>query len=119
MVPVSPWRQVHMDFHTSPLIPGVGASFDAELFASTLARAGVQSINLFAKCHHGMYYYPTRLGRMHPSLSFDLLGAQVAACRSAGIRTPPRSTTFEGRIGLGFARAAPWLPIRWLVMPSR
>ncbi len=83
----APWRQVHLDFHTSPLIPGVGAAFDAEAFARTLGAARVQSINLFAKCHHGMYYYPTRLGRMHPSLGFDLLGRQMAACRAAGIRT--------------------------------
>lgn len=81
-----PWRQIHMDFHTSPLIPGIGAAFDAGEFAATLARARVQSVNLFAKCHHGMYYYPTALGAMHPNLSFDLLGAQVAACRKAGIR---------------------------------
>ena len=59
-----PWRQIHMDFRTSPLIPGVGASFDADAFAATLASARVQSIDLFAKCHHGMYYYPTRLRRM-------------------------------------------------------
>jgi hypothetical protein len=83
----NPWRQIHMDFHTSPLIPGVGAAFDAERFAATLERARVQSINLFARCHHGMYYYPTRLGRMHPALSFDLLGAEIAACRKRGIRT--------------------------------
>jgi hypothetical protein len=82
-----PWRQIHLDFHTSPLIPGVGARFDAEGFVAMLAAARVQSINLFAKCHHGMYYYPTRLGRMHPQLSFDLLGAQISACRKAGIRT--------------------------------
>jgi hypothetical protein len=23
--------------------------------------------NLFAKCHHGMYYYPTKIGTMHPT----------------------------------------------------
>jgi hypothetical protein len=81
-----PYRQIHMDFHTSPLIPAVGAEFRADEFARVLREARVQSINLFAKCHHGMYYYPTRIGTMHPSLRFDLLGAQVQACRDAGIR---------------------------------
>jgi len=27
------FRQVHMDFHTSPLIPGIAADFDPETFA--------------------------------------------------------------------------------------
>jgi len=81
-----PFRQIHMDFHTSPFIPDVGASFDAQEFAQTLLSARVNSINLFAKCHHGMYYFPTKLGTVHPSLNFDLLGAQIKACREAGIR---------------------------------
>jgi len=82
-----PFRQIHMDFHTSPHIDGVGSKFDAQEFASTLKKAGVNSINLFSKCHHGMYYYPTKIGTMHPSLEFDLLGAQMKACREEGIRT--------------------------------
>ena len=82
-----PYRQIHMDFHTSPLIPNVGADFDADDFAEILKAAHVNSINLFAKCHHGMYYYPTKIGTMHPSLEFDLLGAQIRACRKRGIRT--------------------------------
>lgn len=49
-------RQVHLDFHTSPDIPDVGADWDAKLFARTLKEARVNSINIFAKCHHGMNY---------------------------------------------------------------
>lgn len=82
-----PYRQIHLDFHTSPEIPAVGARFDADEFTATLKRAHVESINLFAKCHHGMYYYPTAIGTQHPALNgFDLFGAQVEACREAGIR---------------------------------
>ncbi|MDR0494814.1 MAG: beta-galactosidase trimerization domain-containing protein [Treponema sp.] len=81
-----PYRQIHMDFHTSPLIPDIGAGFDAEGFARVLQKSRVNSINLFAKCHHGMYYYPTKIGTVHPNLKFDLLGAQMKACRDAGIR---------------------------------
>lgn len=81
-----PFRQIHMDFHTSPFIPGVGEKFDAQDFVKTLKDAHVNSINLFAKCHHGMYYYPTRIGTMHPSLKFDLFGEQVKACKENGIR---------------------------------
>ena len=83
-----PYRQIHVDFHTSPLIPDVASSFDAGEFTDTLREAHVNSVNLFAKCHHGMYYYPTKLGTQHPGLNgFDLFGAQIRACREAGIRS--------------------------------
>lgn len=79
--------QIHLDFHTSPMIEGIGSRFNGEEFAKTLVEAGVESINLFAKCHHGMYYYPTQIGTMHPNLKFDLFGEQMKACNRHGIRT--------------------------------
>ena len=86
--PVFPMRQIHLDFHTSPDIPDVGADWDGPHFAQTLKRAHVNSVTIFAKCHHGMNYYPTRIGPVHPSLKFDLLGEQIAACHKEGIRCP-------------------------------
>jgi hypothetical protein len=84
------YRQIHLDFHTSPLIPDVGAEFDADTFAQTFVDAHVNWVTLFGKCHHGMSYYPTKaaLGQMHPGLKFDLLGAQIEACKKRGIATP-------------------------------
>lgn len=82
-----PYRQIHLDYHTSPLLERVGEDFDERDFIQTLKQAHVNSINLFAKCHHGLYYYPTEIGgRVHPHLRFDLFGRQIAACREAGIR---------------------------------
>jgi hypothetical protein len=83
-----PFRQVHLDFHTSPLIPGIGEDFDATEFVETLKRANIDSINIFAKDHHGMSYYPTKVGQMHPHLNFDLLGSMITGCHKASIRTP-------------------------------
>ena len=83
-----PYRHVHLDFHTSELIEGIGSAFDADAFARAFSDAHVQSVNLFAKCHHGWSYHPTDVGEMHPHLDFDLLSAQVEALRGAGIRTP-------------------------------
>lgn len=82
------FRQVHLDFHTSPLIPDVGRDFDAEAFAEAVHSAHIDSITCFAKCHHGMSYYPTSVGKVHPSLGFDMLGAQIEACHKRGIRVP-------------------------------
>ena len=79
-------RQIHLDFHTSSAIPGIGEHFDKKQFISTLQTANVDSINLFAKCHHGMYYYPSKIGTMHPNLKFNLLKEQMDACKDHGIR---------------------------------
>lgn len=81
-------RQVHLDFHTAPSIPDVGKDFDAQSFARTFQEAHVDSVTVFAKCHHGLSYHATSVGQMHPSLSFDLLGAQIEALHSVGIRAP-------------------------------
>lgn len=83
------YRQIHLDFHTSEHIPGVGADFDAHEFVATLKAAHVDSVTLFAKCHHGWSYYPTNVGQPHPTLTRpDLLGEMVAALRAADIDTP-------------------------------
>lgn len=87
--PVSlPMRQVHLDFHTSPDIPDVGKDFDPEEFARIIKEAHIDSVTVFAKCHHGLSYYPTEVGVMHPSLTFDLLGAQIEALHRVGVRAP-------------------------------
>jgi hypothetical protein len=85
-----PFRQVHLDFHTGPAIPDVGAAFDAREFARTMKHAHVNSVTVFAKCHHGHLYYNTRRPERHPGLrrGLDLLGRQVEALHREGIRAP-------------------------------
>lgn len=89
-----PFRQVHLDFHTSEQIEGIGAQFDPEEFARTLARAHVNSVTCFARCHHGYIYYDTRLfpKRRHPHLKRNLLKEQIDACHKRGIRVPIYTT---------------------------
>lgn len=79
------FRHVCLDFHTSPLIADIGKDFDPERFVAILSEARVNWITLHAKCHHGNCYYPTKLGRMHPGLTFDLFGAMLDVCHRAGI----------------------------------
>lgn len=81
-------RQIHLDFHTSPLITNLATAFDPADFAHTLRQAHVDSVTCFAKCHHGMSYYPTSIGVRHPGLTRDLLGEQIAACHTEGIKAP-------------------------------
>lgn len=72
-----PYRQIHLDFHTSPYIDDVGVDFDPEAFVKTLKDAHVNGINIFSKCHHGMNYYETSIGKQHPSCEKDLLESML------------------------------------------
>jgi len=83
-----PSRQVHLDFHTSEHIPGIGSRFHKEQWQQALQLGRVNLINIFAKGHHGWSYYPTQIGHVHPHLDFDLLGSQIAACHEIGVRAP-------------------------------
>jgi Hypothetical glycosyl hydrolase 6 len=82
------FRQIHLDFHTSPHIPAIGKKFDKNSWQETLKAAAVDSVTLFSKCHHGWSYHPTVVGKIHPNLGFDLLRAQYDATKEAGINAP-------------------------------
>ena len=84
-------RQVHLDFHTSEHIPSVGADFDAAAFAQTVAESAVNSVTVFARCHHGWLYYDSKRfpTLVHPQLARkDLLTEQVDALHAVGVRAP-------------------------------
>lgn len=89
-----PYREIHLDFHTSEHISGIGADFDPDEFADTLVKARVNSITCFARCHHGWIYYDTTLNpeRRHPHLTRNLLAEQIEACHARGIRVPIYTT---------------------------
>lgn len=81
-------RQIHLDFHTSPLIEKIASQFDAMQFAQTLKDAHVDSITLFTRGHHGMLYYDSELfpEYVHPHLcDRKLLEHQAEACHQLGI----------------------------------
>jgi hypothetical protein len=82
------FRQVHLDFHTNGTIAGIGQKFSKKKFQEALKLGRIDSITLFAKCHHGYSYHPTKVGTQHPHLKFDLLSAQIEACREIGVRCP-------------------------------
>ena len=89
------FRQIHLDFHTSEVIPGIGAEFDPEEYAATLDKARVNSVTTFARCHHGYLYYDSKAHpeRVHPHLARkNLLVEQIEACHRRGIRVPIYTT---------------------------
>ncbi|MCX7012368.1 MAG: hypothetical protein NTW86_07370 [Candidatus Sumerlaeota bacterium] len=82
------FRQIFLDFHTSEHIPDVGSQFDEEQFITCLQQGRVESIMVFAMCHHGWCYYDTQVGKRHPNLRTDLLPRMLAACKANGIDAP-------------------------------
>jgi len=88
------FRQVHLDFHTSEHISGIGEAFDPEAFARTVEEARVNSITCFARCHHGWIYFDTKAfpERRHPHLRRNLLKEQIEACHRRNIRVPIYTT---------------------------
>jgi len=82
------FRQIHLDFHTSEQIPGIGSEFRADEFVDTLQRAHVDSVTLFSRCHHGLIYHDTRFPARHPHLTCNLLAEQLEACHQADIQAP-------------------------------
>lgn len=82
------FRQVHLDFHTSEAIPGIGKDFSKAQFQTMLRAGHVDSITVFSKCHHGWAYHPSEANEIHPHLDFDLLGEMIEAAHEIGVRTP-------------------------------
>ena len=82
------YRQVHLDFHTSPHISNIGKQFDKAHWQKTLKDAHVNSITCFATCHHGWSYFDTTTGKKHPHLNFELLREQFDACKETDINVP-------------------------------
>ncbi|MBN1553143.1 MAG: beta-galactosidase trimerization domain-containing protein [Phycisphaerae bacterium] len=82
------FRQVHLDFHTSPAIERIGKAFDKKQWQEALKIGHVNSITCFSSCHHGWSYHPTKVGKIHPHLDFDLLRAQYDACKDIDVNVP-------------------------------
>lgn len=82
------FRQIHLDFHTSPKISGIGAGFNKEQWQETLKKGHVDSVTTFGSCHHGWSYYDTKVGKRHPGLDFDLLRAQFDASKEMDVNVP-------------------------------
>lgn len=86
--PALRYRQIHLDFHTSEDINPIGQKFDKRQFQEALKRGHVNSVTIFSKCHHGLSYHDTQVGKRHPGLSFQLMERQIEACREIDVKCP-------------------------------
>ncbi|MEJ7738231.1 MAG: hypothetical protein WKF97_12455 [Chitinophagaceae bacterium] len=81
-------RQVHLDFHTSEYLEGIGEKFNKKEFQEAIKAGRINSINVFAKDWHGWSYYQTKYSAIHPHLKFDLLKEQIEACHEVNVKAP-------------------------------
>lgn len=78
-------KRLHLDFHNHPTVRGIGSELTPDSFQQGIEQLGIDSVVLFAKCHHGMSYYNTSIGVPHPGMVRDMLEAQCEACDKAGV----------------------------------
>lgn len=78
-------RMLHFDFHTSAEIEDFGKNINAAEIAQMFRDVNAEYINFFARCNKGFSYYPTKIGKMHPYLKFDLLGEMIKECHAQNI----------------------------------
>jgi hypothetical protein len=82
------FRQIHLDFHTSEKIPGVGSKFDARQFQEMLKLGHVDSVTLFSKCHHGISYHDTQVGVAPSSHAGRSAASAIRSMRAIDVKTP-------------------------------
>ena len=76
-------RKVHTLYVSPPWAYERGVRFDAEETVEKLAQAGVDCIELYAKDHHGVCYFPCSLGLDYPR---DIVEEVSVATRRRGMR---------------------------------
>src|SRR5215471_15140713 len=76
-------RKIHILYVSPPWVSERGERFDAQEYVQRLQDAGVSLVQVYAKDHHGVTYYPCSLGLPYPR---DVMAELEAACHRAGIR---------------------------------
>lgn len=99
----------HPDFHM-PAEVEIGARCDGDALSRRLREAGADTFAVFAKCHYGHAYYPTRVGTPHPRLRKDLLAEVVRGCHAHGIAVTAYYSVFYD--GAAISRHPEWAMVR-------
>ncbi|MFA6294385.1 MAG: alpha-amylase family protein, partial [Victivallales bacterium] len=80
------YSRILIDNHISEDDPGSMAKFDPAKYVAMVKKAGIESSMVYAVCHNGNSYYPTKVGHMHSNLKGrDIFGETVKLLRKEGI----------------------------------
>lgn len=99
-------RKVHILYVSPEWAIDHGRRFDADRVVARLREAGVDTIQLYGKDHHGYAYYRSRLSRPYPR---DIFGELLEAAHRADMR-------FVGYFSVGLDAYALGMNPEWLAM---
>lgn len=80
------YSRLLIDNHISEDDPAAMTRFDPERYVAMVKKAGVESAMVYATCHNGNCYYPSKVGHQHKSLGGrDIFGEVVRLLRKENI----------------------------------
>ena len=88
------YARLLIDNHITEDDPSFMSRFDPSAYVDKVKLSGVDAAMVYACCHNGNCYYPTRVGHMHANLQGrDIFGETVALLRESGITPVAYYTT--------------------------
>ena len=80
------YARIVVDNHITEEDPGAMRRFDPSIYAAMMKKSGADASMVYACCHNGNSYYPTRVGHMHANLDGrDIFGKTVDELRKIGV----------------------------------
>jgi len=80
------YSRLLIDNHITEDDPSFMTQFDPAAYVARVKKAGIDAAMVYACCHNGNCYYPTRVGHMHANLKErDIFGETVTLLRKEGI----------------------------------
>lgn len=80
------YARLLIDNHITEDDPAAMTRFDPVQYVAMVKKAGIEASMVYATCHNGNCYYPSRVGHMHANLKGrDIFGETVNLLRREGI----------------------------------
>jgi len=80
------YARLLIDNHISEDDPSAMTRFDPAQYVAMVKKAGTEAAMVYATCHNGNCYYPSKVGHMHANLKGrDIFGETVTLLRREGI----------------------------------
>lgn len=97
-------RKIHLLYVSPEWAERRSEAFDAHTWTEMFKAAQVEAVEIYAKDHHGVCYYPSTIGNPYPR---DVLGELLEATRPAGIKVMAYFSV--GYDAFAFGRHPEWL----------
>ncbi|MBQ0105950.1 MAG: beta-galactosidase trimerization domain-containing protein, partial [Armatimonadetes bacterium] len=79
------YSRLLIDNHITDINPRYMSCFDSEEYVRNVKLSGTESAMVYACCHNGNCYFPTKVGHTHKNLKEDIFGKVVDGLNREGI----------------------------------